>query len=198
MEISIEYPIEELIVRRAEKGDIEGIMEVAVSVGNASKVHSEGFLMDDYEKDYDFFKNKFLKLMEEIENFYVIEGDRILGFLIAYYRDEWLKYTPGWIDDIIWSPDFDRKRVENFILVDKTAIHKGLTGKGLGSELYKALIKNIKEKGIRDMFAETLISPVPNFASLNFRIKQKYKLAGIRYENYKGQIYTDLIYHKEV
>lgn len=90
------------------------------------------------------------------------------------------------------------KNTDNFILVDKTAILAHLTGKGIGSELYKKLIEDIKAKGIRDIFAETIISPTPNFASLSFRIKQNYTLAGMRYENYLNQIFTTLIYHKSI
>lgn len=185
-------------VRRASIGDIKGIMDVACSVGNSEKIHSSGFLMDDYIKDYDYFKQKFENLTAELEHFYVIEDGTVFGFLIAYNKKEWLRYNQGWDEEIIWSPDFDKKHIENFILVDKTAILKGYTGKGLGSLLYKRLIQDVKNKGIEDMFAETIISPKPNFASLEFRIKQNYKLAGIRYEQYKDTIYTDLVYHKKI
>lgn len=193
-----QYNLDGAIVRRAALDDIECIMKVACSVGNSDKIHSQGFLMDDYVRDYDYFKDKFTKLIEELDHFYVIETDMILGFLIAYKKAEWLKYNPSWLQDIMWSPRFDLKNTDNFILVDKTAIMKGITGKGLGSLLYKSLISNMKEEGIFDMFAETIISPMPNFASLEFRIKQKYSLAGIRYEDYKGTVYTDLIYHKVI
>jgi len=46
--------------------------------------------------------------------------------------------------------------------------------------------------------AETIISPIPNFASLAFRKKQNYFLAGVRYEPYLGEMYTDLIYYKDI
>lgn len=184
------------VVRKAACDDITGIMDVACSVGNSEKNHALGFLMDDYSGERSYFTDKFLKLLRELSYFYVVEDGSILGFLIAYTKDEWLRYNPCWIDDIKWSPDFDMKRTDNFVLVDKTAVRKGLTGKGLGSLLYDSLILDIKSRGICDMFAETLISPVPNFASLQFRLKQKYRLAGVRYEKYKGTLYTDLVYHK--
>jgi len=201
MEVSMDNSLnlsEILVVRRASLNDIGGIMDVACSVGNSQKIHSAGFLMDDYVKDYDYFKQKFSNLIGELEHFYVIEGESILGFLIAYNKDEWLKYNPKWIEEILWSPDFDKSLTENFILVDKTAIFKGYTGRGLGSRLYETLIEDIKRKGIENIFAETIISPKPNFASLEFRLKQNYKLAGVRYERYKDNIYTDLVYHKKV
>lgn len=189
---------ENLTVRKAINSDIDSIMDVACSVGNENKIHSSGFLMDDYVKDYDVLKNKFLKLIDKIRHFYVIEDKKILGFLIAYKREEWLYRNPTWMDDIIWSPGFDKKRTDKFILVDKTAVLKGLTGMGLGSRMYKALTDELKEEGIFDMFAETIISPKPNFASLEFRMKQNYSLAGVRYESYNDTIYTDLIYHKQL
>ncbi len=186
------------VVRKASPDDINGIMDVALSVGNSQKSHESGFLMDDYAGETDYYIEKFTKLINELDHFYVVEDGLILGFLIAYCKDEWLHYNPTWIDDIIWSPEFDMKNTDRFMLVDKTAIHKDLTARGLGSLLYDSLIHDIKSEDICDMFAETLISPVPNFASLNFRIKQKYSLAGVRYEKYKGILYTDIVYHKTI
>jgi len=185
-------------VRKAAHLDIDGIMDVACSVGNSNKIPRVGFLMDDYTQNYNYFKRLFLKLIMELDNFYVIESNSIIGFLIAYTKEQWLIYNPDWLGDIIWSPQFDVKKVDNFVLVDKIAVRNGLTGKGLGSLLYKTLVPNIKKKNVCNLFSETLISPKPNFASLEFRNKQDYKLAGIRYESYKGTVYTDLVYHKQI
>ena len=189
---------EDIIVRRAEKRDISGIMNVACSQGRINKDYRAGFLMDDYVSDYDYFNERFLALIDKLHYFYVIENGTVLGFLIAYDKEEWLIRNQNWFDDIVWNPEFDRKLTDSFILVDKTAILSGITGKGLGSRLYDALIKDMKSDGINNMFAETIISPFPNFASLEFRVKQKYKLAGIRYEHYKDKLYTDLMYYKTV
>jgi hypothetical protein len=38
-----------------------------------------------------------------------------------------------------------------------------LTGKSIGSKIYKTLFLDLKRDGITNMFAETLISPIPNF-----------------------------------
>lgn len=199
---SMEIIGEELValpsVRKAAHLDIDGIMDVACSVGNSNKIPKVGFLMDDYTQNYNYFKRLFLKLIMELDNFYVIESNSIIGFLIAYTKEQWLRHNTDWLHDIIWSPQFDIKKADDFVLVDKTAVLNGLTGKGFGSMLYKTLINNIKNKNIYNLFAETLISPKPNFASLEFRIKQDYKLAGIRYESYKGTVYTDLVYHKQI
>jgi hypothetical protein len=54
----------------------------------------------------------------------------------------------------------------------------------------------LKAERIEHIFAETIISPQPNFASLQFRKKQNYSLAGVRYEKYNNSLYTDLVYHK--
>jgi Predicted acetyltransferase, GNAT superfamily len=188
----------QIVVRKAVSDDIDEIMDVACSVGNSSKVHSQGFLVDDYTLHYNHFRRKFSQLIMELEYFYVVESSVILGFLIAYGKDQWLSYNLGWMEDVVWHPQFDRKNTENFVLIDKTAIFSHLTGRGLGSLLYKALISDMKDSGCCDIFAETIISPKPNFASLEFRLKQSYNLAGVRYENYRDNMYTDLVYHKKI
>lgn len=199
--LKIKYDDEELTgkisVRRAVSEDIDGIMDVACSVGNSNKVHTKGFLVDDYTSNYNHFKRKFQKLIMELKYFYVVESSTILGFLIAYSKEQWLQYNPGWMDEVVWHPQFDTDSTEKFVLIDKTAIFSHLTGRGLGSLLYKTLVSDIKKDGINDIFAETIISPKPNFASLEFRIKQNYNFAGVRFENYSDTIYTDLVYHKD-
>jgi predicted GNAT superfamily acetyltransferase len=90
------------------------------------------------------------------------------------------------------------KRTENFVLVDKTAIRADLTSRGIGSRLYMRLIRDVRTRGIHDLFGETVVDPVPNFASLAFRKKQNYTLAGVHYERYYGKIVTDLVYHRSV
>lgn len=88
--------------------------------------------------------------------------------------------------------------MENFVLTDKIAVRSDLRGCGIGSKMYKKYISDLKQSSINHVFSETIIDPVPNFASLSFRKKQNFKLAGIRYEKYKGKMYTDLIYYKPV
>lgn len=68
----------------------------------------------------------------------------------------------------------------------------------VGSLIYKRFLSDLKSEGIKNIFSETIVSPHPNFASLQFRRKQKFDLSGVRYEKYGGKLYTDLIYHKKV
>lgn len=187
-------------VHRAKIEDVNQIYEVACSVGTAIKDPYKGFLIDDYLSDPEYYKNMFAKAAEELDHFYVAKREgRILGFLMAYPKDKLLEIDPTWLDEIVWDPDFDYgEKTKKFVLVGKTAIRSSLTGKGIGSLLYTRLIRDVKAKGINDLFGETVINPVPNFASLAFRIKQNYKLAGIRYGNYKGRKVTDLIYHRHI
>jgi predicted GNAT family acetyltransferase len=186
-------------VRKASITDIETVYEIACSVGSRTKDSYEGFLMDNYVSSPKKYKMFFKSRINELEYFYIAESNNnSLGFLMAYTKEKWLKHNPTWIEDIYWSPDFDIRKTDNFVIIDKTAILHGYTGKGIGSILYKTLIKDLKKVGIKHIFAETIISPTPNFASLSFRKKQKYTLAGIRYEKYEGQLYTDLIYYKSV
>lgn len=190
--------IDTLQVRKATAKDLSSIYRVACSVGTKNKESYSGFLMDDYAAKPKYYQKFFQERILELDHFYVAEGHSILGFLMAYTKEQWLKYNPGWIEDIHWRPDFDMNKTNDFVVIDKTAILSNLTGKGIGSFLYKKLIQDLKAKGIEDIFAETIISPTPNFASLAFREKQKYTLAGTRYEEYNDTLYTDLIYHKPV
>ncbi|RKD27204.1 Acetyltransferase (GNAT) family protein [Caminicella sporogenes DSM 14501] len=186
-------------VRKASISDVEAIYEIACSVGSKTKNSYEGFLMDNYVSRPKKYKTFFKDRINELEHFYIAESNNNpLGFLMAYTKEKWLKYNPTWIEDIYWSPIFDMNKTDNFVVIDKTAILHGYTGKGIGSILYKSLIKDLKKTGIKNIFAETIINPTPNFASLAFRKKQKYILAGVRYEEYEGQLYTDLIYYKPV
>jgi predicted GNAT family acetyltransferase len=185
-------------VRKAEEFDVEEIYSISCSVGTSEKSSEKGFLVDDYTSNPPYYKNKIRNCINNLKHFYVAELDRVYGFLIAYTREEWLKDNPDWIEVTHWKPDFNKEVLNNFIVVDKTAIQDGLTGLGIGSIIYNKLLEDLKAENINNILAETIISPQPNFASLNFRIKQKYNLAGIRYEDYNGQLYTDLIYHKVV
>jgi len=187
-----------ITVRKAKESDAELVYNIASSVGSRKKDSYEGFLMDNYVSNPTKYKKFFKDRIKELTYFYVAESKEPLGFLMAYTKEEWLKYNPTWIEDIYWSPEFDMKKTNNFIVIDKTAILAGNTGRGVGSTLYKYLIADLKKAGINNIFAETLISPTPNFASLAFRKKQRYTLAGMRYEKYEGTLYTDLIYYKPV
>ncbi|SET75570.1 Acetyltransferase (GNAT) family protein [Natronincola peptidivorans] len=191
----------QLKVRKAQPKDVQGIYNVAYTVGKSKKDSTQGFLMDDYSSDPKYFQKKILENILKLEHFYIAEtiNNKVVGFLMAYTKDLWLEHDPNWIKEVNWHPSFDMKRLDNFVVIDKTAIYAPLTGRGIGSRLYKSLISDILSKGIHNIFAETIINPVPNFASLSFREKQNYILAGTRYyEAYKDTVYTDLIYYKSV
>lgn len=186
-------------VRRAVPEDVNNIYRIATTVGQSAKDAEQGFLMDDYMSNPSQYKETFLERIFELNYFYMaFAANKPVAFLMAYNKHQWLKYNPGWLDEIYWHPNFNKKHTKKFVLVDKTAVRSGLTGMGIGSKLYESLVKDLTSEGIRNIFAETIIGPVPNFASLQFRRKQCYKLAGMRYEEYNGNILTDLIYHKRI
>lgn len=191
--------LQSIHVRKAIPEDVYEIYRIASSVGHKSKDSDKGFLVDDYKSNPSKYKEMFLTRIFELEHFYVAHtANRPVAFLMAYDKADWLRHNPDWLDEIYWHPAFDAKHTKKFVLVDKTAVCSGLTGMGIGSKLYERLISDITAKGITDVFAETIISPIPNFASLNFRKKQHYELAGVRYEEYNDDILTDLVYHKKV
>lgn len=193
------YHIKKLLrVRKAELSDVNSIFNVAASVGTSEKVAEQGFLVDDYLSKPVYYKKKIRHWIEKLKHLYVAEYDKIYGFMIAYTREEWLISNPNWLNDVYWNPDFNKSWTDDFIVVDKTAVYADLTGIGIGSLIYKRLLADLRTEGVEHIFAETIISPQPNFASLQFRNKQKYSLAGVRYEKYNSNLYTDLVYHKTV
>lgn len=189
---------ENISIRKAKEEDVDGIFEIASSVGGEKKNPREGFLMDDYTKDIKTHKRKILKNIIELDYFYVAEYEKLLGYLIAYTRDQWLNIEENWFDEVYWHTEFDKSKLDDFILIDKTAIYSGLTGLGIGSRIYKTLFHELNLKGINNIFAETLIAPIPNLASLEFRLKQNYSLCGFRYENHFEKILSTLVYYKEL
>lgn len=188
-----------LVVSRATTEDIEGIIKVASSVGNSDKDHEQGFLMDNYQKDKEKHVEKFKTDIKNSKLFYVVKRQgRVLGFLLAYTKEQWLKMEPNWVFDTAWKWDFDKKTLNKFTMLEKIAVRANMTGQGLGSKLYNRFREDAKAMGIRHMFSETLIAPKPNFASIAFAMKQQYKLAGIRYERHKGKVLTDIVYYNKL
>lgn len=186
-------------IRKATTNDLEKILQIASSVGTMHKDSEQGFLIDDYINDRHSVRMKMQTALNVLGYFYVAEiGTELVGFLMAFRKDEWLSENPGWIEAVQWHPGFKQTLLEDFVLVDKTAVRADLTGRGIGSELYVRLADDLVRNSTGTILAETVIDPVPNFASLNFRKKQRYQLAGMRYEFYNSKIYTDLIYYKNI
>ncbi|SES96272.1 N-acetylglutamate synthase, GNAT family [Natronincola peptidivorans] len=190
---------DELEVAKATVEDIEGIIAVAASVGSNNKDHKQGFLMDDYTKNKEKYVEKFKEDIEESKLFYVVrKGKKVVGFLLAYTKDQWINMEPNWIFSTMWKSDFDKKTLNKFVILEKIAVRSNLTGSGIGSRLFKRFREDAKRMGIKDMFSETLISPKPNFASMEFALKQQYHLAGIRYEKFNDKVLTDIVYHRKL
>lgn len=192
-------PLGIIKVRKAGVQDLEGVFKVATSVGKGKKESYDGFLMDNYMSNPGHYKNMFEDKIKKLKFFYVAEmRNEVVGFLMGYTREEWLVDNPDWIENINWKPGFDVKKTDRFIMTDKIAVSSELTGCGIGSRIYNQYMKDLKAAEINHIFSETIIDPMPNFASLSFRRKQNFKLAGMRYEKYEGTVYTDLIYYKPV
>lgn len=187
-----------LKVRKATPDDAHDILRVACSVGNSVQDPSMGFLLTNYASDPLRYRREFARKALEMDHFYVAESKRVCGFLMACGRDAWLEYYPDWQARTHWHPEFDRRDLEKFVVVDRTAVMAGSTGQGIGSMLYERLLGDINLKGIENVFAETVIAPAPNYASLEFRRKQKYRLVGVRYEGIDGTFYTSLVYMKKL
>ncbi len=184
-------------IRNAIDSDVDGIFDVASSVGKGKNESYSGFLMDDYKKNKSYFKNSFKEKIKELDFFYVAEkSNKIIGFLIGYTQEEWHIANPNWFGEISWNPEFDLNNTKKFILTDKIAISANYTGRGIGSKMYKQLMDDMNKADYKYIFSETIIYPVPNFASLSFMKKQSFELAGTRYEKYEDVMYFDQIYSK--
>ncbi|AOT69029.1 GNAT family N-acetyltransferase [Geosporobacter ferrireducens] len=191
--------LDSIRVRSATEEDLGPIYEVACSVGHEEKNAHQGFLMDDYTEKPKYYQSFFKKKIANLEHFYVAEENgAVVGFIMAYKKKDWLEENPDWISDIVWSPEFDIDRIDDFIVVDKIAVSAENTSQGIGSMMHNYLLACLNSKGIRDIFQEVIVSPTPNFASLAFKHKQDFSLAGVRYEDHNKQLYTDLIYHKSI
>ena len=187
------------MIRRANYKDLAGIMRILQSVGTAIKDPVQGFLMNDYTSNLEYHKQKYAEDLSKLRYSYVyLEEGIIKAFLMAYTRSEWLTEVPDWEACTIWAPHFDKARLANYVLINQTAMLPELTGKGLGSLLYSRLFAELVQDGYSHVFAETVIAPYPNFASLSFRVKQKYQFAGLRYEELNGTNYTTLVYYKDI
>ncbi|MCD5410159.1 MAG: GNAT family N-acetyltransferase [Clostridiales bacterium] len=188
-------------VSKAQPNDLQEIYQIACSVGQNKKVPTKGFLMDDYSSDPKFYQAKLLRNIFELKCFYVARSktqDKILGFLMLNTREEWLSNNPGWIEEVYWNPRFDMSKTDNFVFVDKTAIYAPYIGRGIGSVLFLNMIEESKKRGVNGVFAETIVGPEPNLASLAFKAKQKYVVAGMRYELHEEKDLTTLVHYKAI
>ena len=191
--------LDKINIRRAHKGDEIGVYKIACSVTEGGRDSYQGFLIDDFHLYPDYYIDQYKDRIENLRYFYVAElNGEIVGFSLAYKKEMWLKYNPTWIEDIYWHPSFEMSHLDDFILIDKTAIEAKHTGKGIGSKIYRRIIEDMKENDIHYIFSETVVNPLPNFASLAFRQKQNYIMAGFRYEEHRGTIYSDMIFYKKV
>lgn len=188
----------DLTVSSARTNDINGILEVAASVGNGDKDHLQGFLMHNYqENEQEHYKN-FEENINKTDFFFVVKlGNLVLGFLLAYNRKQWLDQEPDWLRSTNWKDDFEKNSLRRFLILEKIAVRSNLTGQGIGTLLFDKYKEEAEKRGIKHMFSETILAPEPNFASMEFALKQDYELAGVRYEDFEDNIFTTIVYHKE-
>ena len=190
-------------IRNAEERDVEGIYHVATSVGKKAKDPMQGYLMNDYESDPEGFKEKFSKTIELSDFFYVAEYidheyHAIVGFTFGLRKNNWLKENPTWLDECYFKPGFNMDNLNDFMMLEKIAVLDRFKRQGVGGMLSKRLIKDIKEKGIFDIFEEVIIAPVPNLPSVLFKKKRNFQLASMRYEELNNQVLTTLVYHRKL
>lgn len=194
-----DFKLSHLRIRKATLDDVEGVVRVAASVGNDQKDPETGFLMHDYSSSKTAHVYGLKRRFHLIDYFFVAEAlGETVGFLQAYSKQSWLEENPFWLSEVYWKPGHGHLKTTDFALIDKTAVLAPLTGCGIGSKLYEALFQALEKDGIHSVMAETVVGPVPNLASMRFRLKQRYELVGIRYERLGDQTLTDLVYHRRI
>ncbi|HHV77997.1 MAG TPA: GNAT family N-acetyltransferase [Firmicutes bacterium] len=198
-DILTDYKLSHLKIRKAVPGDVEGIIKVAASVGKSTKDPEIGFLVSDYSSNKLVHTFKLKRQFNNVDYFYVAETlGEIVGFLQAYSKQKWLEENPFWLSEVYWKPGYAHIKNSDFAVIEKTAVIAPLTGYGIGSRLYEVLFQALRKDGLSGVIAETVVSPLPNLASLRFRVKQRYELVGIRYERVRDEMLTDLVYYKKV
>ncbi|HKL10718.1 MAG TPA: GNAT family N-acetyltransferase [Clostridia bacterium] len=188
-----------ILIRKAKPKDIEGIFQIAKEVGSTRKNMNTGFLIDDYSISPDKHKIRFKEKIASGNHFYVaVEKRKPIAFLIANTVEEWEATCPNWRQMVRWRPDFYWTGIKSFIYSEKMAVDINYAGKGIASLLYDRMMSEMLASNIHDLFSETVISPVPNMASLGFRRKQGFTLAGVRYQEFQNNIVTNLVFHKKI
>ncbi len=188
-----------ILIRKAKPKDLEGIFQIAKEVGSSRKNMNTGFLIDDYSVSPEKYKKNFKEKIVSGKYFYVaVEKRKPVAFLMANTVDEWESSCPNWKQMVRWRPDFYWTGIKTFIYSEKLAVDTNYAGKGIASLLYDSMMSDMLASNIHDIFSETVISPIPNMASLGFRRKQGFTLAGVRYEEFQNNIVTNLVFHKKV
>jgi len=189
----------DVIVRTAGAADVPGIYSVARSVGSAVNQPDRGFLLADYAEQPERHMAFFADRVQRLEHFRVAEQrGNILGFIVAYRGEEWLLEEPRWLGEVAWHPGFTPAAVTDFVMIDKVAVHADGTGRGIGTVMHENLLECLRDERIDDVFQEAVIDPTPNLASLAYKHKQDFSMAGIRYDEHDGTQHAVLVYHKAV
>ena len=100
-------------------------------------------------------------------NFYVLEGDKIIGFVICFREGSEYK-----------SPNYNyfKNKEDKFLYIDRVVIKESHRRRGAGSYLYKHLYELSKKEGV-PLCCEVNIKPM-NEISLNFHYKAGFKNDG--------------------
>jgi L-amino acid N-acyltransferase YncA len=188
-----------ILIRKAKSKDLESIFQIANEVGSTRKNMNTGFLIDDYSEEPEKHKKRFKECIAAENYFYVaVEKRKPIAFLMANSMEEWNAICPNWRQIVRWRPDFYWTSIKTFVYSEKMAVDINYAGKGIASLLYDSMMSDMLANNIHDIFSETIISPIPNMASLGFRRKQGFNLAGVRYEEFQKNIVTNLVYHKKI
>jgi predicted GNAT superfamily acetyltransferase len=102
-------------------------------------------------------------------NFYVLEGDKIIGFVICFREGSEYK-----------SPNYNyfKNKEDKFLYIDRVVIKESHRRRGAGSYLYEHLYDLVEKEGI-PLCCEVNIMP-KNQISLNFHYKKGFKDDGER------------------
>ena len=97
-------------------------------------------------------------------NFYVLEGDKIIGFVICFREGSEYKSS---------NYNYFKNKEDKFLYIDRVVIKESHRRRGAGSYLYNHLYDLVKKEGI-PLCCEVNIMP-KNQISLNFHYKKGFK-----------------------
>ncbi len=168
----------------AKCSDVYGILkvqnELLIKNLKAGDKKKNGFLV------YSINKEQLLKVLENYENIILcaIEKKKIVGYILSYPLDEWIKIKKYWLERLGIIPSkFKILKKEKLIYLRH--IGRDILSKGAGEKLLNFFIKECKKRNFKYIICEILERPIKNETSLNFFVNKFafQRIGKIKYED---------------
>ena len=147
------------MIRPAEPGDIDRILELNNAAVPAVSVSDRAHMVDLVE----------MAALAWVVDLEVDGGDRVLGGFVLLFEPGSAYASPnyGWFVE----------RYERFLYVDRVVIAEETRDRGLGAQLYEAVIDEATQRGSERVTAEVNLEP-PNPGSSRFHRRMGFEAVG--------------------